>query len=199
LYGLSRSEGLVLRYLADAYRALRQTVPEDMRTEELTDLIEWLGELVRQVDSSLIDEWERLRNPTDEPAAALAESPPAVTGNVRAFRVLVRNAMFRRVTLAALRRYDELGQLDGEHGWDADAWVDALGPYFSEHAELGTGPDARGPAMLIIETGPTVWRVRQIIDDPAGDHDWGITAEIDLAGSDASGAAAVRILEVGQL
>src|SRR5204862_1778011 len=62
-YGLARSEGLVLRYLADAYKALRQTVPEDARTEELTDLIEWLGELVRQVDSSLIDEWERLRSP----------------------------------------------------------------------------------------------------------------------------------------
>jgi superfamily II RNA helicase len=199
LYGLSRSEGLVLRYLADAYRALRQTVPEDARTEELTDLIEWLGELVRQVDSSLLDEWERLRNPTDEPAVALAESPPAVTGNVRAFRVLVRNAMFRRVTLAALRRYDELGELDGEHGWDAEAWAGALEPYFSEHAELGTGPDARGPGMLIIETGPAAWRVRQIIDDPAGDHDWGITAEVDLAGSDATGTAAVRILAVGQL
>ena len=113
--------------------------------------------------------------------------------------MLVRNAMFRRITLAALRRYDELGELDGEHGWDAEAWTDALGPYFTEHAELGTGPDARGPAMLIIETGPTAWRVRQIIDDPAGDHDWGITAEIDLAASDASGAAAVRILAVGQL
>ncbi|HEY5420336.1 MAG TPA: DUF3516 domain-containing protein, partial [Marmoricola sp.] len=56
-YGLTRSEGLVLRYLGDAFRALRQTVPEDARTEELTDLIEWLGEIVRQVDSSLIDEW----------------------------------------------------------------------------------------------------------------------------------------------
>ena len=64
-YGLARSEGLVLRYLADAYKALRQTVPEEARTEELADEIEWLGELVRQVDSSLIDEWERLRNPAD--------------------------------------------------------------------------------------------------------------------------------------
>ena len=66
-YGLSRSEGLVLRYLADAYKALRQTVPDEGKTDELIDLIEWLGELVRQVDSSLIDEWERLRNPTDAP------------------------------------------------------------------------------------------------------------------------------------
>src|SRR4051794_31688214 len=79
-YGLSRSEGLVLRYLADAYRALRQTVPEDARTEELTDLLEWLGELVRQVDSSLLDEWERLRNPGAVPAEVrLDDKPPAVT------------------------------------------------------------------------------------------------------------------------
>src|SRR6516225_9353824 len=91
-YQLSRCEGLVLRYLAEAYQALRRTVPEEARTEELTDLIEWLGELVRQVDSSLIDEWERLRNPADEGAAPIDEPPPAVTGNQRAFRVLVRNA-----------------------------------------------------------------------------------------------------------
>ncbi len=80
-YGLPRSEGLVLRYLADAYKALRQTVPEEARTEELADLIEWLGELVRQVDSSLIDEWERLRNPDEERAAPLDERPPPVTRN----------------------------------------------------------------------------------------------------------------------
>src|SRR5215472_12119908 len=67
-YGLSRSEGLVLRYLADAYKALRQTVPDEAKTEELSDLIEWLGELVRQVDSSLIDEWERLTHPDPESA-----------------------------------------------------------------------------------------------------------------------------------
>ncbi len=62
-YELARSEGLVLRYLADAYRTLRQTVPEQARTEELEDLIEWLGEIVRQTDSSLLDEWEALRDP----------------------------------------------------------------------------------------------------------------------------------------
>jgi superfamily II RNA helicase len=198
-YSLARSEGLVLRYLADAYRALRQTVPEDARTEDLADLIEWLGELVRQVDSSLIDEWEQLRNPTSPEAVVVEEKPPAVTGNVRAFRVLVRNALFRRVNLASLRQYEELGSLDGESGWTAQEWADALEPYFGKHGDLGTGPDARGPAMLLIETGRETWRVRQIFDDPAGDHDWGISAEVDLAESDATGAAAIRILDVGPL
>jgi superfamily II RNA helicase len=202
-YGLSRSEGLVLRYLADAYKALRQTVPEEAKTDELIDIIEWLGELVRQVDSSLIDEWERLRNPTGEVAQSIKEpideTPPAVTRNVRAFRVLVRNAMFRRVELAALRRWDELGALEEDSEWTADEWADALEPYFDEYDEIGTGPAARGPAMLLIDIQPDRWVVRQILDDPAGDHDWGISAEVDLAGSDQAGTAVVRVTSVGQL
>jgi superfamily II RNA helicase len=193
-YGLSRSEGLVLRYLADAYKALRQTVPEEARTEELADLIEWLGELVRQVDSSLIDEWSKLRDPVSsaEAVEAIEERPPAVTGNVRAFRVLVRNALFRRVELAALRRFDDLAELDGDF-----PWADALDPYFEEYDTIGTGPDARGPALLMIDAGRDRWTVRQIFDDPAGDHDWGISAEVDLAASDEAGAAVVRVTAVG--
>ncbi|HKD89837.1 MAG TPA: DUF3516 domain-containing protein [Streptosporangiaceae bacterium] len=198
-YGLARSEGLVLRYLADAYKAMRQTVPEEARTEELTDLIEWLGELVRQVDSSLIDEWERLRNPVEEAQHLAADRPPAVTGNKRAFRVLVRNALFRRVELAALRRFDELGELDGADGWDADAWAEALEPYFAEHGEIGTGADARGPAMLIIDEVAGSWHARQIFDDPAGDHDWGFSATVDLGASDEAGVAVITVTEVGQL
>jgi superfamily II RNA helicase len=198
-YGLSRCEGLVLRYLAEAYRALRRTVPEEARTEELTDLIEWLGELVRQVDSSLVDEWSKLRDPAAGPEAPIDERPPAVTTNPRAFRVLVRNALFRRVELAALRRYEDLGDLDAAAGWAADAWEEALEPYFDEHDDIGTGPDARGPAMLIIDKQRDHWSVRQILDDPAGDHDWGISAVVDLDASDEAGAAVLRVTEVGQL
>jgi superfamily II RNA helicase len=197
-YGLSRSEGLVLRYLADAYKALRQTVPDEAKTDELADLVEWLGEIVRQVDSSLLDEWERLRDPAAAPEEA-AGRPATVTSNARAFRVLVRNALFHRVKLAALRRWEDLGELDGGDGWDAAAWQQALEGYFAMHDELGTGPDARGPALLMIEQRPGRWAVRQIFDDPAGDHDWGISAEIDLAASDEAGAAVLRVTGVGQL
>jgi superfamily II RNA helicase len=198
-YGLSRSEGLVLRYLADAYKALKQTVPDEAKTEELTDLIEWLGELVRQVDSSLLDEWEQLRDPSGAVASDEPARPAAVTGNPRAFRVLVRNALFRRVELAALGHYAELGELDADAGWDAAAWEAAVEPYFDVHDEIGTGPDARGPALLIIDEGPSAWAVRQIFDDPAGDHDWGFSAEVDLAASAEAGQAVLRVTEVGQL
>ncbi|TQF01475.1 DUF3516 domain-containing protein [Kitasatospora acidiphila] len=202
-YDLARTEGIVLRYLAGAYKALEQTVPEELKTEALKDVIAWLGELVRQVDSSLLDEWEQLANPTEptEEQAELEAKPQPVTANARAFRVLVRNEMFRRVELAALEHYGALGELDGENGWDADRWADAMDVYYEEHDDLGTGPDARGPKMLLIEEDDDagLWRVRQIFDDPAGDHDWGISAEVDLYGSDAEGRAVLRVMAVDRL
>jgi superfamily II RNA helicase len=201
-YELPRAEGILLRYLASAYKALQHTVPEEAKSDDLKDLIEWLGELVRQVDSSLLDEWEQLANPTaqtDEVPGA-DDRPAPVTANQRAFRVLVRNAMFRRVELAALEHYEELAGLGEDDGWDAGAWERALDPYWEEHDDLGTGPDARGPNLLLIDdTEPGVWRVRQVFDDPAGDHDWGISAEVDLAASDEEGRAVVRVTAVDRM
>ncbi|MFD3453083.1 DEAD/DEAH box helicase [Streptomyces sp. NPDC058691] len=203
-YDLARTEGIVLRYLASAYKALEHTVPDDLKSEDLQDLIAWLGELVRQVDSSLLDEWEQLANPaemTAEEAQERADQVKPVTANARAFRVLVRNAMFRRVELAALEHYTELAELDADSGWDADAWADAMDAYWDEYESLGTGPDARGPKLLQIEERPqeALWKVRQTFADPEGDHDWGISADVDLTASDEEGRAVVKVTAVGTL
>ena len=152
-YGLTRSEGAVLRYLSDAFKALRSGVPAAARTEEVTDLVEWLGELVRQVDSSLLDEWEQLTSP-DQPLdgqVAVPARPRPLTGNERAFTAMVRNALFRRVELFARRRWYDLGLLDAGSGWDADRWEEVVRAYFAEHDEVQTGADARGPALLIVD------------------------------------------------
>lgn len=199
-YGLTRAEGAVLRYLSDAYKALRAGVPAAARTEELTDIVEWLGELVRQVDSSLLDEWEQLTDPdrSNDAPVTVPAPPRPLSGNLRAFTAMVRNALFRRVQLFARQRWDELGALDSGSGWTAGRWEQVGEDYFDEHAEVGTGADARGPALLIIDRGPEVWRVRQIFDDPAGDHDWGFTVEVDLAASDETGAAVLRVIDAGR-
>ncbi|WAC69473.1 DEAD/DEAH box helicase [Microbacterium sp. SL75] len=198
LYQLARSEGLVLRYLSDAYRAIRQTVPVDAQTPDLLDLIAWLGEVVRQVDSSLVDEWEQLVNPADDPdAPVVPPAPPSILTNRRAFVVLVRNEMFRRVQLAALQRDDELVELDP----DVD-WPGVLDDFFDEHDAIGTGGAARSSSLVVIDESSAaegVWRVEQILDDPAGDHDWRIRAEVDLAASEEEGTAIVRVTEVLRL
>ena len=200
-YGLTRSEGLLLRYLSDAYRALRSSIPDAAQTEALTDVVEWLGTLVRQVDSSLLDEWERLAagGTADDRADVRPTAPLALTANTRAFTVLVRNALFRRVELAALRRVDELGELDADAGWDTTCWSTALDAYFAEYDRIGTGPDARSAALLHVEPDGRRWRVRQVFDDPDGDRDWAIRAEVDLDASDELGEPVVRVTDVGPL
>ena len=200
-YRVARSEGVVLRYLSDAYRAASQTIPEHLKNDDLRDLIEWLGELVRQVDSSLLDEWQELVSGhpvshADEPVVPPA--PKRLTTNVRAFRILVRNELFRRVQLAARDDLDALTELDPSF----DGWADALDAYYAEHDEIRTGPDARSSKLLILDESPRagrVWTARQILDDPAGDHDWGISATIDLDASDAAGEAVITVTAVDRL
>ena len=197
--GLARAEGVVLRYLASAHKALRNTVPAAVRTDGVEDLTAWLGELVRQVDSSLLDEWEALIDPSGPPPdehALLDETPP-VTANRRAFRILVRNALFRRVELAARRRYAQLAELDPDIGFEG--WSAAIEAYFQVHNELGSGANARGPQLLIVDEQPGKWIVRQIFDDSAGDHDWGFSAVVDLTASDEAGVAVLTVTQVGDV
>ncbi|MPV38021.1 DEAD/DEAH box helicase [Georgenia subflava] len=229
-YQLARSEGVVLRYLTDAYRALRQVVPAAARTEEVAAIIEWLGDLVRSVDSSLLDEWEALSAGAAAAAGAVAvpeEAAPtaverrfgegpdgsvAFTRNRHAFRVAVRNALFKRVDALAREAYVALGHLDGDDGWDAERWEGTMAPYWAEYDWLGAGPEARSAALVTIleqatdadlpdgvdaALGPRTWVARQTFDDPAGDHDWGLTALVDLDASDAAERAVVRVLTVG--
>ncbi len=208
VYGLERTEGVLLRYLADAYRALRQSVTEAARTEEVAELTEWLGDLVRRTDSSLLDEWERLSSLDVEgdPEVADAEATESarpVTAEPRVLRALVRNVLFRRVELVARERWEELGALGdtdtaGEP-WTRERWFDALDPYFAEHDWLGTGAEARGPGLLLLTRLTDRWEVRQLFDDPAGDHDWHIDAVVDLAASDAAGEPVIHIESAGRL
>ena len=201
VYGLTRSEGAVLRYLSDAFKALRSGVPAAARTEEVTDIVEWLGELVRQVDSSLLDEWEQLTSPG--PAARCAgggTGPPAPADRQRAGVhrdgpqcAVPSGGAVRPAPLVRPRRAGR------GSGWTSERWEEVVRAYFDEHDDVGIGADARGPALLIIDRQPGVWRMRQILDDPAGDHDWGFEVEVDLEASDEEGAAVIRVVDAGRM
>lgn len=197
-YDLSRSEGVVLRYLSDAYRALRQTVPSDARTEQFMDVLEWLGELVRQVDSSLVDEWADLVAPVDaEGQPVLPPAPKSVVQNPRAFTVLVRNALWRRVHLAALEKDDELVAID-----PTIDWPNILDEYYDEYDHIQVDGAARSPQYCRIDTAREAagfWDAEQTILDPEGHNAWRIRAEIDLDESAANGQAVLRITEVVRL
>lgn len=197
-YKLARVEGGLLRYLTDVYRALVQTVPEDLVTEPLQNIIDWLGDLVLRVDSSLVQEWEALRQAGAEETDTLPLEHAArkLTDDERAFTILVRNALFHRVLLAERAAYRALGELDGEDGWDHRQWEDAIEAFYDEYGDLGVGADARSAAFVHIRRDGRTWMVEQILDDPEGDRDWAIRARVDLDASDDLGEPAVTIIDV---
>jgi hypothetical protein len=184
-YGLKRSEGVVLRYLSDTYRGLVQNVPSEHRTDDLDDVQAWLEAVVRQVDSSLIDEWERLLHP--EPDTAELVRPTAAQRSIvddeRAFRVMVRNTMFDWVQ--RLARRDPTVPEDVAAG---------IAPYWVEFDELLTGPDARSGALFSFDRGSG--RVTQILADPDATNEWRLVGQVDLTASSDEGRAVVAIVGV---
>jgi hypothetical protein len=179
-------------------------VPESHRTPELEDLSEWLGETIRQTDSSLLDEWEALTDPeavarraAELAAQQLPASPRPISKQDRAFRVMIRNAMWRRVELVARDELDGLMALEraaadrtdppAEVVMTRSRWDEAIEAYYAEHDRVDLGADARGPTFLEVEVDARTWRVRQTLSDPQGHRDWVIDAVIDVDASDEAG------------
>jgi hypothetical protein len=187
-YELQRSEGLLLRYLSETYKTLVQTVPESYRDDALLDVIAFLRATVRGVDSSLIDEWERLRDPAFQ--AAPAADPRAVLGppppwaDPRAFAARLRNEL--HALLVALARKDweaARGALAPGRDWTAARLEAELAPYFAAHPKIDVTPAARRPHHTFVkELGPRRWEAVQRIVDEAGEVDWAIVCEVDLSG-----------------
>jgi superfamily II RNA helicase len=217
-YGLARSEGVLLRYLTDAYRALSQTVPTAKVNSDLEDLLEWLGEVIRQTDSSLLEEWERMAAGDDPEKLAewdrqrtqdiTPASPAGFTGNERAFAVVVRNAMFRRAELFSQEKEEALAALQREHTptseWaDPNRWAEALDAFFDEYEDVYVDAEARSAEHFRLNKNPAdkpgCWHAIQVLDDNKGNRDWGIHAYIDLAASDEAAAAVITVEHVGEL
>jgi hypothetical protein len=194
-YGLERIEGTLLRYLSDVYKTLVQTVPAWAKDERVDEIIVTFGAVVRQVDSSLLDEWERLRNPHElfEPTPEREELEPAgsldVTKDEKAFTVLVRNEIFRLVRALSRRDWAEAARIVARspelEGGESIRIEQALAPFFAAHRSLRVDPEARSPKHTTIEraSGAADWRVRQVLLDSEEDNDWFFDVTIDLGRS----------------
>ena len=199
-YKIARCEGLLLRYLSEAYRVLDRTIPYDFCDERLEAIIDWLGFLVRTVDSSLVDEWAAAGE-VDEIDAGAFEDEDVVVRDRRAVTLLVRNALFQRVSLAARGKFDDLGALDAEWGWRAPRWRQAIDAFFEEHDELLVDGDARSTAYFSIdethERDDHSWEVRQIFHDADGDNDFQLWGTVDLDATQETGSVVFSRMNVG--
>ncbi|MCQ4626789.1 DUF3516 domain-containing protein [Corynebacterium sp. CCUG 65737] len=208
-YGLARSEGVVLRYLTDAWRTLSHSIPEAYMTQRLDDIIVWLGELIRQVDSSLIDEWAHMTDETtpisqsdlERELAFGVEDPTALTANRRAFTIMVRNYFFRLVELFAYEKEKQLEEmLDYMDFADQPDWPALMDDYFDEYEDVELDNDARGPSYFSVSGDDTrMWEVVQILKDPEGDNAFQLHGTVDLDASDAAGEVRLSSLEMKQV
>ena len=175
-YDVGRSEGVILRYLSDAYRMMRQVIPEEIMTEELESMISWLADLIRSVDSSLLDEWEAMMNGeelveaegapsavgTERAFGADESGVVAFTANRHAFRNAVRRALFNFVELMSRDDVDGLERASAQAAdadglfveaapWTGDDWDHALERYWAEHDWIDINQGARSQALCALE------------------------------------------------
>jgi hypothetical protein len=197
-YELGRAEGALLRYLSDVYKALVQTVPAPAKSREVEDIEVFLRAIVRAVDSSLLDEWERMfgRAPDAGQAPAAAPEGPAepdITRDERAFTVLVRGALFQLLRALAKKDWALAASMVSSAAAESERWTPAmfegaLAPFFEEHGAIRLDPSSRTVDKSRITPGaPGAWEVLQIICDPRGDDDWALSCWIDLDASSREG------------
>jgi hypothetical protein len=216
-YELQRVEGLLLRHLSSVYKVLTQTVPDGVKTDQVLEMELYLRTLLRQVDSSLADEWERMRDPNYRPreaatAKGLELRPPGaeaaeldITRDTKRFTAAVRTRVFTflrawsigdgAAALAALTTSD-----DGDGAlWTPDRMKAAMDAYRVEHQLLRLDPEARNLRHTHVSPSDEqrTWRVEQMLVDPEMTNDWVAEFEVDLAASRETQEPVIRLVRIG--
>lgn len=213
-YELQRAEGVLLRHLNSVYKVLAQTVPDAAKTDAVREMELYLGTMLRQVDSSLLDEWEKLRDPNYQRAEAKEVRPPGadeaaqdLTRDTRAFTAAIRQRIFSFLRgLAngepdvALAGLDSPLDADGQP-WTAERLQQALTAYYTDHQRICLDPEARNLRHTYVIPGEDrkAWRVQQVLVDPDGHNDWVAEFTVDLAASRQAGAPVMELRRLAEL
>jgi superfamily II RNA helicase len=216
-YDLQRSEGLLLRHLNGVYKVLAQTVPEDAKTDELREMELYLRTMLRQVDSSLMDEWEKMQDPNYR-AEDRAEVRPArpeevdITRDRKAFTAAIRNRIFTFLRSLVSGDVEEaIAQLAEDamaeaFPWDAEEqpWTperlkNLMDAYRADHGTLRLDPEGRNLRHTYVEpdSETKTWRVQQMLVDPEGVNDWVAEYEVDLDASREENRPVMDLLRLG--
>ena len=217
-YSLQRVEGVLLRYVTEVYKVLTQTIPDEFNTPEVREAVLFLELMIRQTDSSLLDEWEKMRDPQafaakEETLAGKGEQSPGSSSdteemyldpirNRKAFEVVLRNQIFSIVRLLAMNQLDEAGQRLAEFAdsetieWPTPRLEDALVSYFEKYDQIRLDADARNPQWTHInDDSQDSWKVRQTLLDPEDHAEWALSIEIDVPASRKESRPVMKLIE----
>ncbi|MGZ3786833.1 MAG: DUF3516 domain-containing protein, partial [Bdellovibrio sp.] len=200
-YDLQRAEGLLLRYLTDVYKVLLQNIPLSYHNEALNEIIIYIGGAIRQIDSSLLDEWESMRNGgqnTSDKSISKADETESKDINQispKALRVMIRNEVFRFVKAIAQENLNDAVDLlalplpaakaELEEEFLEQSLQEKLKASLKEYQNQSYGAivvdiSARGPEYFILQEQGAKWTVQQTLLDNEGPTPWHLCFEVDV-------------------
>jgi hypothetical protein len=210
-YGIARAEGVLLRYLTDAYKTLVQTVPERYWNDELVEVAAFMRSTLERVDASLLAEWESMRSggpvadaPADSPEAG-AEKARALLRDPRMLRARVRSELHMLVKALSFRDYEDAAGCvahvasDEAEPWTPDRFEAALAPFYQEHERIVFDHAARSAQLTLLEEREKgLWRVRQVLVDPEEANDWYLECRVDLRDGREPEGPLIELIEIAR-
>lgn len=174
-YKLQRAEGVLLRHLSQVYKVLTQTVPEGAKNEAVHDVEDYLHDLVEGTDSSLLDEWERLRDPGYEPDTSAGPDRRPVTDLTKkrpAFERAIRQSLFNLLKSVSTGTADE--QLEA-----------FMAPYLEARGIFLLDPEARNAkhSHFLDDEEAGSLMLHQTLVDAEALNDWELVLRVDLEAS----------------
>jgi superfamily II RNA helicase len=224
-YGLQRMEAILLRHLNYVYKVLSQTVPDGYKNDELREMEDYLGDMIRRTDSSLLEEWEKMAHPEDyqkrleegltedeaEKAFGADKAAADITYDKKRFLGMVRQRIFQimgnlakqdfAAVLDSLADDLEEGQLlvDGEgKPWTENMLTEIMAAYTAEHHKFRLDVEGRALAHTIVTYEGDVMHIQQMLQDEEEFNDWSIDFEINLADSREAGIPLLKMLRIGE-
>jgi hypothetical protein len=213
-YELQRAEGVLLRYLNRVYKVLSQTVPDAAKNDIVREMEMYLGTMIRQVDSSILDEWEKMRDPNYQRVETKEVRPPGaeaaeldITRDTKAFTAVIRNRIFSFLRGLVVGDFEiaiaNLGSTQDAEGqpWTAARLEEALLAYRVEHQDICLDPNARNVrhTYVVPSEDRKTWRVQQMLVDPDEHNDWVAEFDVDLAESRKLGEPVLKLRRIGSL
>ncbi len=209
-YGLERCEGLLLRHINSVYKVLSQTVPETAKDDTLQEMEAYLSVMIRQVDSSILEEWEKMRDPSWRSVESAVPLPPGaedfdkdITKDSKKFTTLIRTRVFSFLSSLARRDYEIALDVVNhpENSWTFEMLEDAIEKYSAEHGMFLLNPEARNIRYTFVkkEPGNRIWHVQQILVDQDEENDWAVDFEVDLTLSRERKEAVLKLISIDEV
>ena len=224
-YNLQRMEATLLRHLNYVYKVLSQTVPDSYKNEELHNMEEYLGDMIRRTDSSLLEEWEKMAHPEDYQkrmeAAGATETETAfgadkvaadITYDKKRFVNMVRQRIFQLMSALQKQAYSDVLDLladdlaegemlaDGEgKPWTEPRLLEIMAAYTAEHHKFRMDVEGRAARHSIVTYEGKIMRIQQMLQDEEDFNDWSIDFEIDLDECRSAGMPLIKMTRIGEV